>query len=137
MVAANQPLMRPIDNPFVDEWDIEQVFQLSVNDGLSYAFGYFDQIQQQLFIQVGQGGPYFAVGANFTLRQLLTEMRFDLNDAHFIQAAWMGRAYVDRPPMPALDDMQALLNLTIGALQHPDFAASFKVVAHLLPAAQM
>ncbi len=130
MVAANfQPLMRPIDNPFVGDWNVDQVFQLSVNDGRGYAFGYFDQIQQEFVVQIGQGGPYFAIGANFTLRQLLAQMRFDLNDARFTQAAWMGRDDGERPPMPALDDAQAILDLDIQALQHPVFAASFKVLA--------
>jgi hypothetical protein len=137
MVAANiQPLMRPIDNPFVGDWDIDQVFQLSVGDGQAFAFGFFDQIQQQFVVQVGQGAPCFAVGDNFTLRQLLEDIRVDLNDPHFTEASWAGRGEGDRPPMPALDDTQALLNLSMLRLRHAGFGASFNVAAPLLPAAQ-
>jgi hypothetical protein len=137
MVAANiQPLMRPIDAPFVGDWDIDQVFQLAVGGDRAFAFGYYDQIQQQLIVQVGRGAAYFAVDANFTLRQLLTHMRVDLNDAHFTEAGWAGRVAGDRPPMPALNDTQALLDLTMGALHRDHFAASFGVAAALLPDVQ-
>ena len=137
MVAANiQPLMRPIDAPFVGDWDIDQVFQLVVGADLAHAFGYFDQIQQQFIVQVGKGASYFAVGANFTLRQLLTHMRVELNDAHFTEAQWYGRAAGDRPPMPALNDTQALLDLNMQALHDEHFAASFSVAAALLAAVQ-
>lgn len=137
MVAANiMPLMRPINNPFVGDWDIDQVFQLSVGEDQAYAFGFFDQIQQEFIVQVGQGGLYFAVGANFTLKQLLTDIRVDLNDPHFTEAAWAGRGEGDHPPMPALDDTQALLNLSMLRLRHEGFGASFNVAAPLLAAAQ-
>lgn len=137
MVAQNiQPLMRPIDAPFVGDWDIDQVFQLSVGDDLAFAFGYYDQIQQQFIVQVGQGGIYYAVGGNFTLRQLLTHMRVDLNDPHFTEAQWYGRVAGDRPPMPALADTQALLDLTMQGLHDEHFAASFNIRAPLLPAVQ-
>jgi hypothetical protein len=137
MVAPNnQPLMRPIDSPFVGDWDIDQVFQLSVGADLAFAFGYYDQIQQEFIVQVGQGGPYFAVGGNFTLRQILAHMRVDLNDPHFTEADWAGRGAGDRPPMPALNDTQALLDLTMLALHRDGFAASFSVAAALLPAVQ-
>ena len=133
MVAANiQPLMRPIDAPFVGDWDIDQVFQLVVGDNLAFAFGYYDQIQQQFIVQIGQGGLYFAVGGDFTLRQLLTHMRVDLNDPHFTEANWAGRGAGDRPPMPALNDTQALLDLAMQGLHRDQFAASFSVAAALL-----
>jgi hypothetical protein len=136
MVAANiQPLMRPIDNPFVGDWDIDQVFQLSVGGDQAYAFGSYDRIQQEFFVQVGRGGPCFAVGANFTLRQLLEHMRVDLNDPHFTEAGWAGLVEGDRPPMPALNDTQALLALPMQALHRDHFAASFNVAADLLPLA--
>jgi hypothetical protein len=137
MVNANiQPLMRPIDLPFVGDWDIDQVFQLSVGDGQAYAFGYFDVIQQEFFVKIGrEGGPYYAVRGNFTLRQLLEHMRVDLNDPHFTEAGWAGLVEGDRPPMPDLDDTQALLDLTMQALHRDHFAASFNVAAPLLPLA--
>ena len=137
MVAQNiQPLMRPIDPPFVGDWDIDQVFQLSVGDHRAYAFGYYDQIQEQFVIQVGQGGPYYAVRGNFTLRQVLAHMRVDLNDARFTEARWHGRGGGDRPPMPALDDTEALLDLAMQALHDENFAASFNVAAPLRAAVQ-
>jgi len=130
MVAANiQPLMLPIDPPFVGDWDINQVFQLTVGGNEAFAYGSYDLIQEQFIVQIGQGGPFFTVAGNFTLGHLLNHMGFALNDLRFTLAGWAGRgAGGGRPQMPALNDTQALLDLSMLDLRHVGFAASFDVV---------
>ena len=129
VAAAIMPLMRPIDVPFVGDWDIDQVFQLAVGGNEALAYGSYDLIQDQFIIQIGQDGPFFAVADNFTLGHLLNHMGFALNDLRFTLAGWAGRgAGGGRPQMPALNDTQALLDLSMVGLHHAGFAASFDVV---------
>lgn len=128
MVAPHVQQMVPIPNPYVGEWDIDQVFQLRIRlpHQDAFVFGYYDRIQQQHIIQIGRGGGgFFAVGANFNLREaiLAAEPGALVDDGWFEQAAWV-RAEPDAP-MPPLQDTAALLALTMGWLHRDGNAASF------------
>jgi hypothetical protein len=128
MVAAHLQNMIPIPNPYVGEWAIDQVFQLRIRlpHGDAFAFGYYDRIQEQYIIQIGRGGGgYFAVGANFTLREVILAAVPGalVDDGWFEQAAWV-RPELDAP-MPPLHDTAALLALTMGWLHRDGNASSF------------
>lgn len=134
MVApAVENIMQIIANPFVGNWDIAQGFQLVINNDIGFlACSFFDRRTQRHIIELNTAPrrTYYAVPANFTLRQLLTHMGADLNDAHFAQAA-LQRRHDDAPALPAANDTEAVLDLTVERIMNDAFAAQFDLRAEV------
>ncbi len=124
MVAPQFEQMIPIPNPFVGDWRIDQIFQLRVNE-FWFAYGYYDIIQDEYIVQIGQDGQHYVVPANFTLRDAIRAACAGALVEHgrFFEADWMQPQ--DDAPMPPLHDTAALLALTIGWLHRENNAAYF------------
>ena len=127
MVAPPAFQMTPIVDPFVgQDWSIDQVFQMLVKDGADehYIFGYYDNAQQHSVIQVGRDADsaYYSVTAATLLGDVLRHLFPAADGWRFTQAAW---ARAGGPAMPALNQVDAILDLHLGQMNVEDNGASF------------
>jgi hypothetical protein len=126
MVAPNNFRMTPIANPFTEEnWDIDQVFQMSVfeDDKENFAFGFYDNRQNNHVIQLGQGNAanYFTVPDATSLGQIIRHITPDGDSWRFTEVSWAGGAGA---PLPAANEEADLLALRLNYIKD-NGAASF------------
>lgn len=129
MVAPPALLMTPIDNPFVGDWKIAQVFQMMVTDGDRphiFIYGFYDDTQQHSIIKVGQhAAAFYSVPDHTCLRHVLRELFPGAVGWRFTYAQWA----LEGPAMPARNLTEEILALNlVNHLKRDDNAADFDVV---------